>query len=146
MTLLLGFRETESEKGMVFDRNIFCLLQWMWVPFPSAITSLIYSHMLPVNNGGLKTEKKRGGNVPPPHFQGKSTEDLFCELVEVDIQREHVDPRFAEQAKLAARDVLLDELAHLVLAETAGLRDARGLIKRGVGRDVWVQPRTRGGD
>jgi len=71
---------------------------------------------------------------------------LLRELVEVEVQREHVNPRFAQQSKLTPGDVLLDELAHLVLAETAGLRDARSLIKRGIRSKVRVESGAGGGD
>ena len=100
-----------------------------------------------MSNSGFECgRKKRGGKIPPPHFQGKQLGHLFCESVEVEVQREDVDARFAEQAELATGDVLLDELTYLIFAEAACLGDARRLVERGVGRDIGVKSGTRGGN
>ena len=61
-------------------------------------------------------------------------------VVESEVQLENVDARLAEQAEVAACDVLLDELADLRFAEAARLGDARRLKIRVVGRDVGIEP------
>ena len=76
---------------------------------------------------------------PLPISRGKPDLELFRELVEVEVQREDVDTRFAEQAELPTCDVLLNQLPHLVLAEAAGFGNPRSLIERRVGRDVGVK-------
>ena len=50
-----------------------------------------------------------------------------AELIEREVELEHVDARFAEDAKQAALGVIADQLAQLVLGQVARLGDARQL-------------------
>jgi hypothetical protein len=56
---------------------------------------------------GIAPKKEGEGRTPLP-FQGKPLRKLFRQLVEIEVEREHVDARFAEQSKLTVGDVQLD--------------------------------------
>jgi len=49
-----------------------------------------------------------------PLNPGSKNSELFSQLIEIEVQVEHVHAGFAEEAKLAARDVLSDEQADVV--------------------------------
>ena len=73
-----------------------------------------------------RREKKAGEDAILPLFPGKARGSLFGELVESQVEFKHVDARLAKKAEGAPGSVLLNELAHLRLAETARLGDTRG--------------------
>ena len=66
--------------------------------------------------------------------------ELFGQVVERQVEVEDVDPGFAEDAQLAGRRLLGDELSDLVFRQVAGLGDARDLEVSRIGSDVWIEP------
>ena len=66
--------------------------------------------------------------------------------IQRQIQRQHVHPRLAEHAEQARRGVRGDQVAQRSFVDSARLRHARDLERRGGGRDVGVEPAARGGD
>src|ERR1700704_4836560 len=65
--------------------------------------------------------------------------------IQREIHRKDIDAGLTEQTQGAALDVLVDDLAHAVLGQVAGLGDARDLEQGGLRRDVWVEAAARGG-
>src|SRR5580765_245483 len=63
-------------------------------------------------------------------------------LIEIEIQFEHIHSRLAENAKLAAFRMRIDDLSHFVLAHFAFSGDARNLKLSRRRRDVRVKSRT----
>lgn len=77
---------------------------------------------------------------------GSRIEDLFCQLVEIEVQKENIHARFTQNPQLAAGGVLFDELEHGIFAELARLGHAGGLKDGGVGGDVGVEAGAGRGD
>ena len=71
---------------------------------------------------------------------------LLAELVQVEIEREHVDPRLAQHAQVARSDVRCDELVHRILAQVAGFGYPGNLVKGAVRADVRVEAGAGRGD
>ncbi len=70
-------------------------------------------------------------NIPPLAHAGRS--------IQVQIQRQHVDPRLAQKAQLAAFDVLIDKLTDGVRRGSARFGYPVYLCVSGCGTDVRVQ-------
>ena len=60
-------------------------------------------------------------------------------LVQSKIQLKHVDPRFAQQAKIRAFGKLGDELIHLLDGDAASLGHPGSLRPRRIGTDVRIE-------
>jgi len=63
-------------------------------------------------------------------------------VVQIQVQFEDVDTRFAENAPLASLGVFCDDLADLVCGDATGFRYASHLKFRAGRRDVGVESRT----
>ena len=64
-------------------------------------------------------------------------------LVEREVEREHVDPRLAENPSCRSSTCCVHQLAHTLLRQAARLGDARHLEQRGLRRDVRDRGRCR---
>src|SRR5580698_1815609 len=69
---------------------------------------------------------------------------LRRDLVQREIQFQNIDPRLSEKTELARLGMLANRLANSILAQATFFGDARHLKFRRFGRDVWIEPRTRG--
>ena len=66
--------------------------------------------------------------------------------VEIEVEFEDADARFTEEAELARKRVLRDELTHLGIGDVAFFRDARDLKFCGGGGDFGIESGTGSGD
>lgn len=67
-------------------------------------------------------------------------------LIEIEIQLENIDSRFAENAELSCLRVFLDEIMNPVGRSAALPRNTRDLELRSGGSDVWIDARGRCSD
>src|SRR5579883_544309 len=100
--------------GMVLDGRSGCRLHVCWTLPGDRRNSarrgtwtecLSSAGVLPVIR--ILPQKKRGGLSPSP-FQGKPLKSLLAQFVEIEVEHQHIDARFAKKAQLTPRNVLLD--------------------------------------
>ena len=96
-----------------------------------------------------------GAKVNLPHYLtaifdrqdgARPAQGFGSQVVESEIQFEHVDSRFAEEPQVALVGVLLDQVANRGFRKAALPSDARNLKLRGCRGDLGIQARGGGGE
>ena len=90
----------------------------------------------------LKPHDHRSGSVLPKE-PIKARAPYLLKAIEIEIELQNIHPRFADQAKRASFDVIVDQRADPSLGQASLLGDARHLKAGRLGRDIRIQPRRR---